>query len=371
MLNAGAVRFVYNYCLEVRAKTYQLTGKSMTNVQCNALIPKLKLQAETAWLAEANSQSLQAAVKDLDAAYSCFFRKLARFPRFKSKHKTLPSFRCYQNTTVDFERNTIQLSKHGKIKIALDKRRWDGRIVSAAIKRNARKQWFASVLVDDDKPEPVTPTKLTDLTGVDLGLTDIIVTSGPNRIKAPAPRYHKRELSRLRRAQRKVSRRYRGERKSDVMTKASHRYRKAKHRVAVIHGRVADRRNDFLHKLSTKLVAENQGLAFEDLNVKGMQKNRRLARAISDAGWAELVRQCEYKCKWASKPFVRIGRYAPSSKLCTCGVLNHKLQLKDRVWTCTNCGATHNRDELAADNIRRFALHPQVFLRAGSPEAAS
>lgn len=310
------------------------------------------------WLGEANAQSLQSAVRDLDVAYNNFFRKRARFPSFKSRHKHLPRFRCYQGSKVNFDNSTIQIVKHGRIKAAFDRRRWDGRIISVTISQNGRRQWFASILIENNDLVPVPPATVVDLRGVDLGLANMVVTSGPSRIKVAAEGLHRRELCRLRRAQRRVSRRKDG----------SYRKDRARRRVASIHGRVADRRQDFLHKLSRRLVDESQGLAFEDLDVKGMQKNRRLARAIGDAGWSELVRQCKYKCLWSGKHFVQIGRFDPSSKLCTCGRLNHTLKLGDREWVCSRCGVVHDRDELAADNIRRFALHPKNSLRAGSPE---
>jgi putative transposase len=353
--NIGCCRFIYNWALEQKQKAWATEKKKLTAFDLQRLLVDLKKKDETAFLAEVGAQTLQGSIADLDTAFVNFFRKTSKYPKFKRKFGPRQRFSSFQGVKIDFDRSRIKMVVHGWIKIAVDDRRFDGQIKRATVSREPTDKWFVSVLVDD-KVELPAVSDATDLTGVDLGLTNFITTSKGEKVENP--RFLKRGLKPLRRAQRIASRRVKGSRRKD----------KARAKVAMIYERIQNRRSDFLHKLSRKLTDENQGLAFEDLNVSGMQKNRGLARSVSDAGWSELVRQCKYKCAWAGKPFIQIGRFEPSSKLCTCGVVNRELALADRTWTCQACGKTHDRDILAAQNIRSMALHPQTLLRAGSPE---
>jgi putative transposase len=353
--NVGCCRWVYNWALEQRQKAWATEKKKLTAFGLQKLLVELKKKDEMAFLAEVGAQTLQGSLADLDTAFVNFFRKTAKYPKFKSKFNSRQKFTSFQGVEVDFEGSRIKMVVHGWLKIAVDDRRFDGQIKRATVSLEPTGKWFVSVLVDD-KVEPPTVAEATDLTGVDLGLTNFITTSKGEKIENP--RFLKRGLKPLRRAQRIHSRRVKGSRRKD----------KARLKVALVHERIKNQRSDFLHKLSRKLTDENQGLAFEDLNIQGMQKNRALARSVSDAGWSELVQKCKYKCAWAGKPFIQIGRFEPSSRLCTCGVINRELTLADRTWTCSSCGASHDRDVLAAQNIRSMALHPQTLLRAGSPE---
>jgi putative transposase len=352
--NVGCCRWVYNWALEQKQKAWATEKKKLTAFDLGKMLVKLK-QEEALFLSEVNAQSLLGSLQGVDAAFVNFFRKTAKYPKFKSKFDSRQKFTCFQGVKVDFDDSKIQLIKHGWLKIAVDDRRFDGQIKRATVSLEPTGKWFVSVLVDD-KVELPAVAEVTDLTGVDLGLTNFITTSKGEKVENP--RFLKRGLKPLRRAQRIHSRRVKGSRRRE----------KAKFKVALVNEMIRNQRSDFLHKLSRKLTDENQGLAFEDLNVTGMQKNRRLARSISDAGWSDLVYKCKYKCTWAGKPLIQIGRFEPSSKLCTCGVVNRQLTLADRTWTCESCGATHDRDILAAQNIRSMALHPQTLLRAGSPE---
>ena len=219
-------------------------------------------------------------------------------------------------------------------------------------------KYFASVLCDDGKDLPAKqPVTEAGTVGIDLGLKHFATLSTGEKVANP--RHLNKRLKRLRRAQRRFSRRKRGSSNRNKQRKV----------VARIHEQVANCRNDFLHKLTTRLVGDNQtdSLAIEDLAVGNMMKNRRLARSIGDAGWGEFRRQLEYKTEREGKNLLVIGRFEPSSKSCSCGIVNRYLKLSDRQWTCA-CGATHDRDQLAANNIKKFALHPQNFIGRGTPE---
>jgi putative transposase len=357
--NFGCVRWVYNWALEQRQKHYQETGRTIKKNELQAQLPVLKRATETCWLGEVNAQSLQAALAHLDAAYVAFFRKESGFPNFKSKyHKQ--SFLCPQRSDANFERNEVLIPKHGWIKARIS-RKFEGQVRSTTVKRTPSGKYFASVLVEDGKERPalksITPNRTV---GIDLGLINFITTS--DGLKIAAPKTFRKAERRLAFHQRKLSRKVFG----------SANRNKARIRVALCHEGVTNRRKDFIHKLTRNLVNENQVdcYALETLGIAGMQQNRRLSKSIGDAGWGEFGRQLEYKMKWAGKQVIRIGQFEPSSRLCTCGKRNSELKMSDHTWTCSSCGTTHDRDVLAAQNIRRFALHPQNFLGAGSPELA-
>jgi putative transposase len=314
----------------------------------------LKNAAETAWLKEVNSQSLQAALANLDMAYTRFFREKKGFPKFKSKHHR-QSFQVPQFGVVG--KDFIQIPKVGKIKASISREIF-GSAKTITISRTCTGKYFASVLFDDGLgiPEKIPVTESGTI-GVDLGIKDFAVLSNGERV--PNPKNTKVSANKLRRSQRRLSRRIKG----------SNNRNKQRKIVARIHEQVANRRKDFLHKLTTRLVRDNQTdtFAIEDLAVNNMVKNRRLARSISDAGWGEFRRQLEYKAERAGKNVLVIGRFEPSSKACSCGKINAGLKLSDRVWTC-ECGQTHDRDLLAAQNIKRFALHPQNLIGRVTPK---
>jgi putative transposase len=358
--NFGCVRWIYNWALAKRIEHYQNTKKKIHVNELAKALPKLKADPATDWLSEVNAQSLQKALFDLDTAYLHFFRDKFGFPKFKSKHGK-QSFTCPQKNKVDFDRQAIWMVKHGWVSGRIH-RKFDGAVRSVTIKKTATGKYFACVLVEDGKELPTPkPVKPATTVGIDLGLTNFITTS--NGDKVSTPKYLRKAEYRLKHLNRVMSRKKKGSANRD----------KARHRLSVQHEKVACRRKDFLHKLTRKLVDDNQVdcYAIETLNVAGMQQNHRLAKSIGDAGWSEFVRQLTYKCLWSGKVVLKIGRFEPSSKMCSCGQLNHNLTLANRTWTCARCGTEHDRDVLAAQNIRRFALSPKNFLGAGSPELAS
>lgn len=351
----GGVRWIYNKGLELKVEAWTERSENLSRFDISAKIPEWKQSEETEWLKEVNSQSLQASLVNLEMAYTRFFKSKNGFPRFKSKHSSRQSFQVPQSGVVG--ENFVQIPKVGKIKAVIS-RPVEGKIKTITISRTTTGKYFASVLCDDGKELPTKlPVTEAGTIGIDLGIKEYAVLSTGERVANP--RNIKRSEVRLARAQRMLSRRVKG----------SANRAKQKLRVARIHEQCANRRNDFIHKLTTRLVRDNQtdSFAIEDLAVTNMVKNRRLAKAISDASWGEFRRQFEYKSERAGKNVLVIGRFEPSSKSCSCGIVNKGLKLSDRVWTCV-CGKTHDRDLLAARNIKRFALHPQNSVGRVTPE---
>jgi putative transposase len=343
----GCCRWIYNWALNRKIQTYQLTKKSIHRYKLNVELPKLKKAEDTAWLSEVNSQSLQQELIYLELAYARFFREKKGFPKFKSKHGH-QSFGCPQGVKVG--KSDISFPKIGSVKAVIS-RTFKGKIKTVTVSMTPTGKYFASVLVDDGKELPITKKYSEKTTvGIDLGLTHFATLSTGEKIANP--RHLKQNLARLKREQRRLSRRVKG----------SNRRNKQRIKVARIHERVANIRQDFLHKLSTRLVSENQALAFETLNITGMLRNHKLARHIADAGWNTFVQFSAYKLLWNGKTMLRIGRFDPSSKLCDCGEINRELKLSDRAWTCGKCNRTHDRDIQAARNIKRLALHPKNFV---------
>jgi putative transposase len=345
----GTCRFLYNWSLEQKIKTYQTKGKSLSIYDLNAMLPGLK--EEYTWMCDTNSQSLQAVQRNVEVAFKNFFRKKMNFPKFKSKKNPVQSFQIPQHYEVKLTENKVKLPKIGTIKTIISKK-FIGIPKTATVSATSTGKYFISILVDDGAtvPEPVAFDSNSTI-GIDVGLSSFLVTS--NGQKEDNPRYLKNSLARLKHLQRSVSRKVRG----------SNNRKKAIKKVAILHEHIANQRKDFLHKHSSKLVSENQAIAVETLNVSGMLKNHCLARSISDVGWGEFFRQLEYKCKWYGKTLLKIGQFEPSSKLCSnCGHINRTLTLKDREWACPNCDTVHDRDINAAINIKKMALQEQNLL---------
>lgn len=345
----GSCRFVYNWALDQKIKTYEQTGKSVSRFDLNKMIPTLK--ASNGWLGEVNSQSLQGMTKQVESAFTRFFREKNGFPRFKSKKNPIQSFPIPQHYTVNFENSTVKLPKIGEIKAVLH-RRFEGELKTATVSRSCQGHYYISILVEDGKELPVKQEYSDSTTiGIDVGIKDFAVLSTGEKIENP--KYLKNSLQRLKVLQKRVSKKQKG----------SQNRVKAKQKLAALHDKIANQRNDFQNKLSFKLISENQAIALETLNVKGMVKNHNLAQSISDSAWSSFVTKLEYKAEWLGKNVLRIGQFEPSSKLCNvCGYHNKELQLKDREWECPECATTHDRDINAAINIKKFALIDQNLI---------
>jgi putative transposase len=345
----GSCRYIYNWALSLKVKSYEETGKSLSQFDINKRITSLKV--ENKWLGEVNSQSLQGMTRNLESAFTRFFREKKGFPNYKSKKNPVQSFPVPQHYSVDFENNTIKLPKIGIVKAVLH-RTFEGELKTATVSKSCTGKYYISILVDNGKELPVKETFSEATTaGVDVGIKDFAVLSSGEKIENP--KYLKSSLKRLKVLQKRVSRKQKGSKNRE----------KAKQRLAKLHERITNQRNDFQHKLSFRLVSENQAIALETLNVKGMQKNHHLAQAIGDSAWSSFVTKLEYKAEWFGKTILRIGQFEPSSKICNvCGYHKSDLTLKDREWTCPDCKTVLDRDVNAAINIKKFALIDQNLI---------
>lgn len=338
--HCSSVRFLYNLALETKTMAYLGSKVNLSRYDLQKQVVDLK--KELPWLKETNSQSLQVALLDLDTAYSNFFKGRADFPKFKKKSNR-GSFNVPQNVIVSDGRLIIPKFKEGiKIKLHRD---LVGTIKQATVSFTPTGKYFVSILCDTNTEIP-TKAPITESTtvGVDLGIKDFLVTSEGEVIENP--KFLRNSIERLKVLQRRASKKQKG----------SSNGKKANKRVALLHEKITNQRQDFLHKTSTKLIRENQTICLENLGVSNMMKNHNLAQAISDVSWSEFNRMIEYKAEWYGVNILRIGRFAPSSKTCECGVINKELKLSDRVWECKSCGRVNERDHLAARNIKKFAL---------------
>lgn len=331
----GSVRFIYNLALETKTTAYLSNKTILSRYDLQKQVVDLK--KECVWLKEVNSQSLQVALLNLDAAYSKFF-KGASFPKFKKKSNG-GSFSIPQNVLVDGNKLVIPKFKEG-IDIVLH-REIKGTIKSATISVTPTGKYFVSILIDTNTEIPIkAPITESTSIGIDLGIKDFAITSDGEVFENP--KNLRKAQSKLKYLQRKYSK---------------NKGKRTKQRLALLHEKVVNKRKDFLHKVSTKLIRENQTIALEDLAVKNMMKNHNLAQAISDVSWSTFVTMLEYKADWYGKNILRIGRFAPSSKTCSCcGYINKELTLKDRSWTCPKCSSVLDRDVNASINIKSFAL---------------
>ena len=338
---AGARRHVWNWALRRWKDYYEANGKSIGLQELSAELTALKRQPETAWLKDADSQALQQTLKDLHRAFANFFEGRARYPKFKSRKRDPLRFRIPQRVKV--ADNKVYVPKVGQVCIR------QSRLVtettkSATFRRSADGHWYVSLVVEFEMPDvALPPIDPSTVIGIDLGLKDFAVLSDGERI--PAPKLFRKGEKKLRKAQRVASRRKPG----------SNRKARARNKVARVHQRIANQRGDFLHKLTTDLVSNHDGLCIEDLSLKGMARTK-LAKSVHDASMGEFRRQMEYKCLWNRKHLAIIDRWFPSTRLCRgCGAVNRTLTLLDREWVCP-CGMAHDRDFSAAINIRDEGL---------------
>lgn len=348
----GCTRFIWNWALGKKMETYQKDKTNISRYELQAELPKMK-KGDQPWLSEVGSLSIQSKLEDLDKAYTSFFRHKNKYPNFKSK-KNRQSFRIPQNTKIDFENRKVIIPKFLEgIKCKYD-RQFDGIVSSSYISKTTTGKYFISILVENGKEFPIKPTiSEASTVGIDLGLKHFATLSYGEKVENP--KFLKWNLRKLKKHQRRLSKK----------TKGSKNRNKQRIKVAKIHEKITNCRKDFHHKLSYRLTHDNQveTICMEKLSTKEMMENSYMARQIADVGWNNFTNIMKYKCDWYGKNFIQIGRFEPSSKLCSCGYVNHLLTLKDREWTCPMCRVTHDRDILAANNIKKLGL--------GQPEVAS
>ena len=335
----GCARWYWNHSLALTQKTYQETGKGLSRGAIQGLLPELKKQYE--WLTEPYSQCLQVVALNLSNAFINFFEGRGRFPRFKAKGNK-QSISYPQNVKVLDEYIKFPKLKLVKAKIS---KSIEGTVKTVTISQVPSGKYYASILVDDgiNNPEPSSKGKCI---GLDVGVSDICVTSEGSKYNNP--RWFKKHHKNLKRKQQKLARKQ----------KSSNNRYKARKLAAKVYEKVSNCRLDFLHKLSRRIVDENQVVAVENLNVKGMVRNSKLALAISNVGWGMLNTMLKYKAEWGGKVYMQVDRFFPSSKLHNkCLYRIEKLPLDVRFWDCPNCGEKHiDRDINAACNIRDEAL---------------
>ncbi|MGX7673429.1 RNA-guided endonuclease InsQ/TnpB family protein [Plantactinospora sp. DSM 117369] len=333
----GCVRKVYNLALQARTEAWALRRERITYNATSAMLTAWKKTEELAFLNEVSSVPLQQALRHLQGAFVNFFAKHARYPSFKSKKKSRKSAE-YTSSAFRYRNGQLRLAKMAEpLDIVWSRLLPEGASPSTVtVSQDAAGRWFVSLLCDDViASAPAANTAV----GVDAGLDSLLTLSTGEKVTNP--RHERRDRSALARAQRQLARKEKG----------SVNRAKARLKVARIYARITDRRRDHLHKLTTRLVRENQTIVIEDLTVRNMVKNRPLARAISDAGWRQFRTMLEYKADWYGRDLVVVDRWFPSSKLCsTCGVLAERMLLDVRTWTC-RCGTIHDRDVNAARNI--------------------
>lgn len=335
----GCVRFVYNHFLNERKEQYSETQKSDNYYEQAKKMTLLKKQEEYSWLKEINSQTLQHSLRHLETAYTNFFKGTAKFPRFKTR-KSGGSFTVPQFCSVSDSRIFIPKFKNG-IKIK-EHRTFKCKVKNMTISVTPSGKYFVSILSEVEyKPLQKTNAKV----GIDLGIKDLVITS--DGIKYPSNKFIKYYSKELTKAQKHLSRK----------THGSVCWNRQRIKVAKIQEKIHNCRMDKLHKISTDLIKRYDVICCEDLNVKGMQRNHKLAQYISDASWGTFLTLLSYKAEINDKQVVKIGRYYPSSKTCQhCGYVKEDLTLKDREWICPNCGNIIDRDLNAAINILNEGL---------------
>lgn len=339
----GSARFIYNLALETKQIAY---AGSKVNLSCFDLMKQLpELKKECEWLKEVNSQTLQQSIANLDTAFTNFFKGQAKFPRYKSKKRCNQSFNVPQNVILDFDNEKLIIPKFKKGIDAVFHRKIDGNVKQATISRTPTGKYFASVLVDTkDVNKPKTKITKETTIGVDLGIKDFLITSEGQVVSNL--KFLKKKMDKLKYVQSKYSK---------------NKGKRTRNKLAKLHEKVAKQRLDFLHKVSTKLIRDNQTIALETLNIKEMVKNHNLAQSITDVSWGMFNQMLEYKAEWYGTNIIRIGTFEPSSKTCSCcGYINKELKLSDRKWKCNGCGTIHDRDINAAVNIKNFALRNYV-----------
>lgn len=336
----GCVRFVWNSILEWRNNEYALNGTKIGYAQSTSKLTEIKQNVDFAWLYDVSNVALQQSLRNQDKAFKNFFAKRSNYPRFKSKHAK-QSIRLMSNA-FRIKDGLLYIAKSDEPLRLVYTRNLPDKVFSITISMDKAGRYFVSFHGEAKKSLLTISDKSI---GIDLGLTSFIATSDGEKIEAP--KIYRKNEEKLAKYQKRMERKQ----------KESKNRNKARLKVARLHTKIADTRNDFLHKLSTRIIRESQTISVEDLNIAGLQKNHCLAKSIADASWSEFVRQLEYKSSWYGRTFVKISRWYPSSQICSfCGHKDGKKALNIREWICSECGTNHDRDTNAAININTAGL---------------
>ena len=335
----GCCRFVYNQTLAYRKEVYEKDKKSVSKTDCNNYCNR-ELKTNYEWLKEVDKFALTNAIYNMDSAYQKFFNEHAGYPKFKSKHDNHKSYTTNftnGNIAVDFEKGKVKLPKLKNVKAKLH-RKFRGQIKSATVSQVPSGKYYVSVLVETEHKELA---HTNDRIGIDLGIKDLCITSEGEKYENPKTiNKYEKKLAKL---QRQLAHKKKG----------GSNYQKKKKEIAICHEKIHNIRKDYLHKVSKKIISENQVIVTENLQIKNMVKNHHLAKAISDVSWYELTRQLEYKAKWNGRKYIKIDTFYASSQICSvCRYQNPDTRdLSVRRWICPECGTKHDRDINAAKNI--------------------
>ena len=325
---------------------YNAEGKTLNYNDCSCELTEMKIEVE--WLREPDATALQSSLRDLDSAYKNFFRRVKNgekpgFPKFKRKRDSRKSYKSKRvGGNIAVLDNHVKLPKLGLVKAAISKQ-VQGRILNATVSQSPSGKYYVSICCTEAEIEHYPTTAA--MVGLDMGLTDLVITS--NDTIYPNHKHIRKSEKKLAKAQRQLSRKQKG----------SANRNKARIRVAKIHEHVSNQRRDAIHKMTTQIIKDNDLICIEDLNIKGMVRNRKLAKSISDASWGEIKRQLEYKSEWHGRILLQVDRFFPSSQLCGCGYRNSDIKdLGVRIWVCPQCETLNNRDINAANNILKEGL---------------
>ncbi len=352
----GCARFVYNWALRLRTDAYYQEQKRVSYAQTSAMLTDLKKQPEYAWLNDVSCVPTQQALRHLDQAFRNFFEGRASYPTFKSKHGEQAAE--YTTSAFKWDGTTLTLAKmDAPLDVVWSRPLPKGaKPTTVTVTKDQASRYFVSILVEEDiKPLPV----INNMVGIDLGLKSMVVLSTGEAVGNP--RFFRKDEKKLAKAQRRLAKKKKG----------SKNRAKARLKVARTHAKIADRRKNYQHQLSTRIIRENQVICIESLTVKNMLKNHSLAKSISDVGWGEFVRQLEYKAAWYGRTLVKIDKWYPSSKRChMCGHVLATLSLDERFWTCPQCKTFHDRDMNAAKNVLAAGLAVSAYGEAVRPGRA-
>ena len=344
----GCCRFVYNQTLAYRKDAYEKEKKYVSKIDCNNYCTR-ELKKTYEWLKEVDKFALTNAIYNMDSAYQKFFKEHTGYPKFKSKHSNHKSYTTNftnGNITVDFDRERINLPKLKRVKIKLH-RKFLGQIKTATVSKVPSDKYYVSIIVETEH-SPLL--KANGQIGLDLGIKDLCTTSDGKKYENP--KIIKKYENKLTKLQRQLANK----------TKGSRNYHKKRRQIALCCEKINNTRKDYLHKISSEIINENQVIVSENLQIKNMIKNHNLAKSISDASWYELTRQLEYKSKWNGRNYIKIDTFYASSQLCfICGYKNNSVKnLKVRDWICPFCNTKHDRDINAAKNILAEGLRQLI-----------
>ena len=345
----GCSRVVYNRFLRVKTDVYYEKQEKINYHKTSELLTELKKDEDYFWLKDVSSVTLQQSLRDLDKAFTNFFSGRARYPKFKKKNSK-QSVR-YVKSGFTFSNGVLKIAKNKDPLNIRWSRHFSGEPTSVTVSKDCAERYFVSFAIEE---VVYSLPKLTNTIGIDVGVKDVCVTS--EGFRSGSPQYLRKHEEKLAKRQRELSKKVKGSKNRG----------KAKLRVAKIHAKISDSRNDFNNKLTTKLISENQAVAVESLNVKGMMRNHNLAKSIADSSWADFFRKLKYKAEWYGRQLIEIDRWFPSSKRCSCcGYINNGLKLYDRIWECPSCKKMHDRDINAAENILTVGLAGLAFGESG------